>query len=439
MSTTPPTFNCRERYYHEALSLPYASGNHRSSELVPRYDMQVPQVVIQYRKAMQVTAGGSSSSWTVFPYDAWPLDATLDEGVRGGKQVGAMVVPIQLAGFSQTILEQTVTAVEFSTAGGLAWFKGKKPAMREYSDLVMVAGSLKILDAAGADVTGTILAIYPNEFVDGQVGGWMKNGAGDTIGVESVTVQAAFTYSEKDANGQTWHTVGWANPHVVSVNARLTNSAVGARSYAVTTALDSGQFPVSNLAQFTWTLLNWLFWDGTHSIVEQNAAGAPEVGAIIDCRYALNLTGGAAAWAGMLSPVHGADIDFTHGTTDIQIGLPEHVGPADLEQLLQFYKFRKVLNDAGLRTSGNTAGGGGSVGGATAKENTSDSKAPPSLHVTAAPATAVDDEGYSIGSTRISHDAENQKISMLVADTDGAPIEGEAQVTLALDDLKYAT
>jgi hypothetical protein len=433
MSTTPPTFNARERYYHTALSLPYASGSHRSSELAPRYDMQVPQVVIQYRQGVRVSSGGSSASWTQLYYDAWPLDATLDAGVRGGKQVGAMVVPIQLADFQRTDLVQKVTAAEFGSPPSLDWWKAKKRAMADYTDLAYVGGSLKILDASGADITGAVLASYPNELLDGAVTGWMKDGAGDAIGVQAVTVQGAFTYKEKDLQGRSWHVVGPANPHVVSVNTRLTNSAVGTQSYSITQSLDTGQSPVANLAQYIWTLLSWLFWDGTHSIVERNAAGAPEVGTIIDGRYALNLTGGAAAWAGMLSPVHGAEIDFTHGTTDIQFGLPKHVGPADLEQLCQFYKFRRILNNAGLRSTGNTALDSGEVGGQTARENTSDSKAPPALHVTAA---AVEGGGGS--AQVVSHDAQAGEIGLKIVDSGNAPVAGFPEVSLKLMDLQYA-
>ena len=432
MSTTPPTLHCRDRYYHTALSLPYASGSHRSSELIPRYDMQVPQVCIQYQQSVLVTIGGQSSSGVMFYTDAWPLDSTLPAGVRGGKQVGAMVVPIRLADFQRTDLLEKVTAAAFGSPPSLDWWKSKKRAMDGYTDLAYVAGSLKILDASGADITGTVLASYPNELVDGLVASWMKGANGGAIGVVPVTVQGAFTYSEQDAQSRVWHTVVPANPHVISVNTRLTNSPVGEVSYAITQSLDSGQTPVANLAQYIWTLLDQLFWDGTHSIVERNSAGAPEVTTIIDCRYALNLTGGAAAWVSMLSPVHGADIDFMHGATEIQIGLPKHVGAAELEQLLQFYKFRRVFNNPNLRGTGNTGSDSAIIGGQTPRENTSNSTAPPALLSVAAPTAAAD------GTMTHKHDAPGGEFSMKALDNTGAPVAGYPTVSLKFADLAHA-
>jgi hypothetical protein len=435
MSTTPPTFNCQARDYHTALNLPYASGTHKSSELIPRYDMQAPQVVIQYRKRVSITQAGQTQTWIEFPYDAWPLDATLPAGVQGGKQVGAMIVPIDLADYTRTDIVQNVTAAAFGNPPSLDWWKGKKRAMANYTGLAYVANSLKILDPTGADITSTVLADFPNELTDGQVASWMKDpGSGDSIGVQACTVQAAFTYSETDPQGRVWHTVGTGNPHVIHVNVRLTNSGVGLVPYTHTISEDTGETPVANLAQYTWTLLSQLFWDGSHSIVERNASGAPEVGTIVDCRHAVNLTGGMAAWATMLSPVHGVEIDFTRGTTDVQFGLPKYVGPADLEQLCQFYKFRRRFNEGNLRTTGNAGPqDDGEIGGQTARENTSNSKAPPAFHITASPV-----EGGGGATTQIGHDADNQEISMKVVDEGGDDVAGFGQVSLKLEDLQYA-
>ena len=376
MTTEPPTFHCRERYYHQAISLPYRSGSHRSSELTPRYDMQVPQVVIQYRQAVSV----NGARWTNFGVDAWPLDATLDAGVRAGKQVGAMVVPIQLADYNRKDLTLKVTAAALGNPPSLDWWKSKKPALAGYSDLTYVAGSLKVLNEAGEDITGTsVLSDFPNEYKDGLVSTWMRNGYGETVQVATVTLQAKFTYSAKDAQETTWLKVHADRPQQVSVNVRLTNSAVGTINYSTIETLDPGQTPVANLAQYTWTLLSQLFWEGSHSIVERNASGAPEVTTIVDCRYALNLTGGNPAWESMLAPLCSVDIDFTRGTTFLQFGLPKQVGPSDLEGLLQFYKWRNIFNNPNLRTTGNAPGSNDQVDGNTAKENTSDSEAAPTL------------------------------------------------------------
>ena len=386
MSTTPPTFNCRERYYHTALSLPYASGSHRSSELVPRYDMQAPQVVFQYSQTVDITVGDQHQVWNNIYWDAWPLDSTLPFAKQGGKQVGAIVTPIKLADWRQVNLMQTVVGGAFANPPPLDWWKGKKPAMAGYTDLAYVAGSFKILDPNGNDITTTILASYPNELVGGAVASWMKDGTGTQIGKQDVTVQGAFTYSEKDPRGRVWHTVGPANPHVVSVNTRLTNSAIGEVPYQVLQSLDTGQSPVANLAQYLWTLLSWLFWDGSHDMVEADGQGAPAVGTIVDCRYAINLTGGATDWAGMLSPVHAVDIDFTRGKTAIQFGLPKRVGPSELEELCQFFKWRVILSNPQLRSAGNLGPVTGEVVGTTPRENTSNSAEPPQLHTVMFPA-----------------------------------------------------
>jgi hypothetical protein len=392
-TTTPPTFNVRLRANAPAQSLPYADGlTHASSEIVARPDLIASDVVLQYQKSVSSDGQVQNASAT----DAYPPGSI-------GAGVQSVVAAIDLRGSQRT--DVMVSAVPFDPTS-LAWWCAKKPELARtqvvggvnqpvYSGLALVPGSVRVTDSAGAvwALPGP-LAVLPNELAGGDVCAWMALANGTPVSCQEVAISGQFTYTELDPKGRPRRVVkqdASSAGHTFSVRVKVTNSPAGRVPYLQ--FYDPGEAPISwlsggavvTLAQYIWQSLQWLQHEGSHVIVEKNAAGVPEVSTRWSTRYTLNLTGGKAEWADMAATVQSVVIDWMHGRTEITFGPAKHLAPGDLHELLEFYRWRVVVDRPAQRVTGSTSGAGGQIGGATASENTTAGNAPTSRVVFSAP------------------------------------------------------
>ncbi len=439
-STTPPTFHWKLRENLEAKTLPYsgwvdgkgrahsndqpfvgAGSSHESSDVTPRPDLMCSDVCLQY--LMQ--------GWGAFADDVWPPGST-------GTGARSIVCALDLAPGSK---EQYVVTSAALDPTDLNWWKIKKRelALDTVENLTLVANSITIRDEAGT-VTALPgpLDTLPNEYINGDIMTWMRDGEGDSIQVQHVTVSAKFTYNEVDAAGRVVRRVDSANGHDISVRVQITNSAVGNQLYARTivpmetppTITVGGV--VWGLARYLWASLQWLQHEGQHTIIERDASLVPAVGMIWGPQYLLNLAGGADDWSHMDATVQMVDIDWFRGRTVVSFGPAAHLAPGELFELLELWRRRLVMDYGSQRVNGSDGDNNSQMGGATAQENTTSGNQPVSFHTTQAPVPG------SSTALQVQHDAAGGEFRLRGVDDSDALVNGYPAVSFKLSDLAHA-
>jgi hypothetical protein len=242
------------------------------------------------------------------------------------------------------------------------------------------------------------------------------------VKVVHATVTAAFTYTEVDGSGRHSQSV---SAHQISVRVKLTNSPVGQKLYAATQSADPGELAPAGLAQTIFTSLQTLQYEGTHRIIDP---GFKTVSPLVGPKNILQLFGGAIEWGVMDSTIQQVDFDFFSTSADISFGPVKHLSPGDLEELLQFWRWRTVYDNPNLRISGQQSQTQGhQVGGDTATENTTQGNAPFALHTI--------QSGPPDNTILIQHDAPNAEIRILNVDRHSAPLAGASKIFMSLDDV----
>ena len=363
-STTPPTFNCTQRPSLTPITLPYGDGaTHVTSDLTPRYDLLPNEVMFQYLKPFTVNGQTINSYYT----DYWPPSAT-------GKQIGGIIVPIDLAGGKmsfqtiQTVASQfDPTDTTYLDTSNNYWWQIKKPEWKnvpgipsQYYDLTLLEGKATVTvdgtDFQAVVVNGVvisdpqgILTSYPNESVGDDPPAW----AGFTV--VPCTVKAKFTYNRRDLiGGRIVEDIG-PDGHEVNTRVKLTNAPLGTQTFTQTNISDYGEYPIFGLAENIYNTMSILAWEGAHRIVEVNSAGQPDAGSVlgpVGPQNSLNLSGGLAAWLTMNATIQTVTIDHYRGTTDIHFGPPKHIAPGEMNEMAQFYRYRWPLLNAAARQTG---------------------------------------------------------------------------------------
>lgn len=409
-STTPPTFHCRQRANLTPLTLPYADGTkHSSSDITPRPDLQVTCVCLQYQATNTINGVSVPNQWdNIYPVGANP------------QQVGALVCPIDLRGGTANAITIQVQADAFNPSD-LDWWKQKKPQMLGYQNLTLVPNSIVVRDDAGNDITASY-GSTPNAYRTGEIMPWMG------VSVTEVSVSANFTYSETHSNGQPLLKVSADKPHTITTRVKLTNAPAGSSNYQGLTYLSQGETAPAGLEQYIYNSLAVLQYEGSHQIVEQDATLTPGVSTVLGPQYALNLSGGKAEWATMLATIQSGEIDFWHGQTTVNFGPAKHIAPADLCELLQFFRYRLVIDPGTLRTTGQLPATPTQLGGDTAIENTTNGNVSPSIQVVA----FTNSDGTT---TWLEKNSETGQFRMLALDNAGNPVKTQGAAYHALDDL----
>jgi hypothetical protein len=143
-TTTPPTLSALVRQNCTPVTLPYAGVSaggqiHTSSIIRSRDDLQIPQVVINYRSA-NVTDG---VSYNLFTTDAYPPDSD-------GTARNSVIQDFDLRGATRSSVKGVVTAVATDPTTTDFW-EAVKPdlASDDIFDLAVIGGSVTVKDDSG--------------------------------------------------------------------------------------------------------------------------------------------------------------------------------------------------------------------------------------------------------------------------------------------------
>lgn len=381
-STSPPTFHIRRASGGvglEPITLALGDEVVLGCDLSPRYDLQRPAVCILYEKYNTV----SGISYNASSRDIWPASAT-------GREPRALVATIQLRGGAVTVTQQDIVteAIPPDVATGSVlepdWWVSYNPHLAGlkgttgtgyftmgttgyglnifFRDRVLT-DTLKnetINQATGLPVGAATPSTLPRRLVSGEIKPWMTQ-SGATVQWEKATVRGRASYHFPPVAPVTEREnyQPRIEEDLLAVNIIATDAQTG--TY-YNRSVDSFEEPTpTGLAQFLYASLGILHYSGTVELTQ--VAGLEYILGTAGGTYKtwlgkkLNITGGATEWATMAAVVQGFSVDLTNGSTSLTLGPPEHLGPADLIQLLRLNRERNVME---LRSpDGKTSGPGG--------------------------------------------------------------------------------
>ena len=318
-STSTPTFHARKRSNLTAVSLAIGTDEIDNIMITPRYDLQIPGVVIHYEQTNEVDG---------VTYESITLDTA---GTTDA--FNTLHCTIELSGFRATYLTQKIVTEDWpDPLTTKSWWKDHVPALASILD-----ADLTIHDVSRSGTKDRILT-------EGQVQDWMT---GYSAEEDVVTAQA--DYKEKDGSSNVVHE---HKNQVIKLTLIGTNCST--RTYRKLDSFEAGESVPSGVAAAVYAAWNQLQYDGNMSLTEDEVSGS-----VIPGRK-LNLTGGRASWSSMDALVQQVTENVDQGNTSITIGPARHLGPDDLVTLLRAARTRSPAWKYVARTSGQ-AGDGGSV------------------------------------------------------------------------------
>jgi len=381
-TTTPPTFNVRQRSHLAALTLPYAgtatpaSGvvqTHLTSKVTPRPDL-VPSRVGIYIKETSTIAGEAVVS---VGSDIYPA---VSSGLR------SLDASLDITGPRITQVTARITSTVFDPTN-LPWWELKVPA---FSQPETVPGSVALLNTAindgskacitVVDETGANVDLSTYAYVmedHGTAHAWMQLSGGGPVLVTKAIVTGHFTYQRRKnvgtAASPVWLPIKTPNDHPHPLRIKLTNSPSAV--YTLNQLLSTGEVYPTGLAESLYNSLTTLQYQFDHTILEQ-----PFTTIIKPGKHALNVSGGASAWASMNAMIQEVVMEFinspatgiTSARTQVRCGPVEHLEAGQLVQLFNIFQNRDLSRiNPNERTSGLPNGGANaSMPDDTAKENT---------------------------------------------------------------------
>jgi hypothetical protein len=196
-------------------------------------------------------------------------------------------------------------------------------------------------------------------------------------GVKTVEafISCHLTYQRrKQLSSGVWVNFDHPNSQDLTVKVKLTNAPVGTTTYELEQLLSTGEVYPVGLAEAIYGSLTALQYQFNHTILEQ-----PFTTIIKPGKHALNVSGGATAWATMNAMVQEVTIDLlcspsaglTVAKTQVRCGPVEHLEPGQLVQLTNLFCNRDLSKiNPNERTSGLANGGqNAAMPSDTAKEN----------------------------------------------------------------------
>lgn len=402
-TTTPPTFNIRQRSNLTALTLPYAGSQtasgraqtHLTSSITPRPDLVPSRVCLTLKETSQVAGQAVISMAT----DLWPaaapialrsFDASLDlTGPRISYVTGQVTT---YAGGSAT------AAINGTESTALAWWKLKVPA---FGALETVPGSVSLVNTAindGSlncitvldDTGATVNLMTYNTILEhgGTIHPWMS------VPKIECTVTGYFTYQRRKnlgtAASPVWVITKEPNQHAHPVRVTLCTAPQGVTQYEQEQILSTGEGYPGGLAEGIYNALSALQYQFKHTILEQPFGTIIKPG-----KHALNVTGGATAWQTMNAMVQSVRIKLinsptagiTSAETTVSCGPIAHLEPGQIIQLFNIFQNRDLSRINPNERSSGLPNGGANAGmpSQTAKENTSPTPADEAQQMYSAP------------------------------------------------------
>ena len=390
-STIPPTLHCKN--YKQILGTPGAvktldlndvAGTDTEWNFTPRYDLQIPEVVINFEYANQA----NNSTYTTITQLLAPPGAT-------GQKPQALVQTIDMQGVQQTISSQPIAVVPINadstdTPTRLAWWKRHEQNLNASNVSGLTITNVAFLTLDGVPISKP----YANELVGGAITPWMKTAPTNVNSVEIwVTADSNYTVSDKNSPDP-WHKgVKQIKTKITASNAvGIYNSATGryeANYSAVTSETEAEAYP-ANLAINLYAAFSTLVWEGDITITEDEISGSVQIGNVV------NVINGNSDWATMNAVVQSITEDYENGETTIKVGPPQQLGVTDFLDYFRMGRWRRKWTNPAQLASGRQSGSSSVFGQDVPKENTT-AQNPNQGYIKFADPTAPTAPGYTPG------------------------------------------
>lgn len=391
-SVTPPFLHMRSAINLAETSLDLLNGaTVTSADIVPRYDLQVNQVVFRYEQTNTI---GNNSNFVVLD-DVYPATTTAKTGkMRASMNLSGTNGTEQEAPLVTRLLSDVVDTQDF-------WFE-KHPDLADKIGLVI--HDVKFMSPS----THEEVTPYDYEILEGTFHKWMRVGnsnAGAPGAHKDVYVEALADYT--DTYG------GIVTDEVIKVKVKTTNLATNTYTRI---KISSWAEPVPVLAEYFYNLLKDLPWEGEVEVEDAEVSTQRFLG----CR--LNLTNGLPAWATMRATVQHVREDVDAGRVTVKFGANKWLSPEEIIDLLSVTRQRQMTFYSNAMIS--AAGANDSVESpdATGKENSV--KGQRELNKAVISYTNPDD---ATDETKMWLDAINQSITLQPKNPDN----GGVQISLA--------
>jgi len=311
-----PKFYCRKPANLSAVNIPILATDADTVRMTPRYDLQIPGVVIFYEQTN--TVNGQACTQII-------LDQA---GTIADPRCAKLLFPLQ--GGSTTTVQQQITAPPYpgapldgSQAATLSWWQAAVPWLAQIaSQPGYVSTDLAITSISRSGTHG-----YGFYLTEGQIHPWMTNILNVHSEVETWT--ATVSYTKRGTNGIEEKVTG----KQVTVTKLSTDGAgyigihsgpSGSPDYSYLYQTEASQVSgdvvpplhpnAGSVADALFASWSRLQWDGTFNLVEQEPTFAAMPGNLV------NLTGGLAAWSTMAANVQDVTVDIQSGTTKVRVG-----------------------------------------------------------------------------------------------------------------------
>lgn len=315
-----PTLHIRRRSSLSSVTLNATAGTSVvASDIKPRYDLRKTHVQITF----EYSNTWNNQSFATRSYDVYPAGTT-------GQEADCFAAILSLAGSSVTVESQTIETDTIDATSPAWWYKYYKALQEEHAGTIFIADGVvyQLVDDVNdpnygkPDTSGgNFVAVdFTKHVVKGAVPAWTP-----TRGRRYVA-QAWCQYSVLDDSGnpiidpETGE--GVLRQGIISLNITGTDYASGTYQNATTNSF--AETAPSGIAQYLYTALNALHYDGRVTIAEN------EVSFVAGLRNSINLTGGDPTWSAMSAQVQVVEYDIDFGVTAITLGPPEHLSPQDL-------------------------------------------------------------------------------------------------------------
>jgi hypothetical protein len=348
-----PTVHFYKRATRTSKSLAILNGtDHKSLDIVPRYDLQVRAVNLQYK----ITGSDDGNVWISqgeaqrdkYGPNGANHASDPDRGLRVIRQT------IDLQG-NQTMTASIEVAVVNCNSGTeetrLAWWKAKLPWLASGKiGALSIPTAASIKDDAGADVS---LGTYPNELTRGQIANWMG------FAQKWVTIKALATYTKYISSGAA--TAATANlvdakevEKEISVRILVTDGTSG--SYLG--SFIPGESIPTGIAQSVYEAMSVLQYQGNDVRVQAEIMNGAGDGPLIHLGHKLNLTGGRADWTSMDAMIQRIVEHDGTGETSISFGPARHLAAGDLAAMFQWNRHRRIWYAPALRETADPGSSG---------------------------------------------------------------------------------
>ena len=370
-TTTPPTFNIRQRSNLTAVTLPYkgisGAKTHLTSSVRPRPDLQPSRVGIYIKSTTQVNGNDVVQVGTdIYPVGQPSGLRSLDVSVdMTGPKLATTAAQLTTAAFDPTSLAWWAQKVQTLKPQPLGQIPASGTGALALLDSTVNGGvsthpkGIQVCDDSGNPIT---LGSYGYELLDGNPCSWMQLSGGGAVNVIEANVVGFFSYYKETTAGSA-NIVDQIGEHMHTCRVKLINTA--SATFKASQILNTGEVYPAGLAQSIYSALSTLQYNFVHTILE-----APFGTIIKPGKHCLNLSGGALAWATMNAMVQGVDIEVmfnpasnqTVARTTVRCGPVQHLEAGELVQLFNLFTNRDLSKINPSERSGGTSMSGGSVG-----------------------------------------------------------------------------